>query len=52
LEEAVEATKFNNDYFMKHRKGKRNGGARFLNVLQGANHADADRWYEIMKTLL
>ncbi len=49
LEEAVEATKFNNDYFMKHRKGKRNGGARFLNVLQGANHADADRWYELMK---
>jgi len=49
LEEAVEATKFNNDYFMKHRKGKKNGGAKFLNVLQGANHADADRWYDIMK---
>jgi hypothetical protein len=49
LEEAVEATKFNNDYFMRHRKGVRNGGAKFLNVLQGANHADADRWYETMK---
>ena len=49
LEEAVEATKFNNDYFMKHRKGVANGGARFLNVLQGANHPDADRWYELMK---
>jgi hypothetical protein len=49
LEEAVDATKFNNDYFMKHRRGKNNGGARFLNVLQGANHADADRWYDIMK---
>jgi len=49
LEEAVDATKFNNDYFMKHRKGKNNGGAKFLNVLQGANHADADRWYDIMK---
>ena len=49
LEEAVEATKFNNDYFMKHRKGVANGGAKFLNVLQGANHPDADRWYEIMK---
>ena len=49
LDEAVDATKFNNDYFMKHRKGVRNGGAKFLNVLQGANHADADRWYETMK---
>jgi len=49
LEEAVDATKYNNDYFMKHRKGVKNGGAKFLNVLQGANHADADRWYETMK---
>jgi hypothetical protein len=49
LEEAVDATKFNNDYFMKHRRGVKNGGAKFLNVLQGANHADADRWYDIMK---
>jgi hypothetical protein len=49
LQEAVDATKFNNDYFMKHRKGVKNGGAKFLNVLQGANHADADRWYELMK---
>jgi hypothetical protein len=49
LEEAVDATKFNNNYFMKHRKGKNNGGAKFLNVLQGANHADADRWYDLMK---
>ena len=49
LEQAVEATKFNNEYFMAHRKGKNNGGARFLNVLQGANHTDADRWYELMK---
>ena len=49
LDEAVEATKYNNEYFMKHRRGKRNGGTKILNVLQGANHADADRWYEIMK---
>jgi len=49
LQEAVDATKYNNDYFMKHRKGVKNGGAKFLNVLQGANHADADRWYETMK---
>jgi hypothetical protein len=34
---------------MKHRKGKNNGGTRILNVLQGANHTDADRWYDIMK---
>ena len=49
LQEAVDATKFNNLYFMQHRKGKKNGGARFLNVLQGDNHASADAWYDIMK---
>jgi hypothetical protein len=49
LEEAVEATKYNNDYFMRHRRGVKNGGTKFLNVLQGANHPDADRWYELMK---
>jgi hypothetical protein len=49
LEEAVAATKYNNDYYMRHRKGAKNGGMRVLNVLQGANHADADRWYETMK---
>jgi hypothetical protein len=49
LDEAVAATKFNNEYFMKHRKGVKNGGAKFLNVLQGDNHTSADEWYEIMK---
>jgi hypothetical protein len=49
LPEAVEATKYNNDYYMKHRKGAKNGGTKVLNVLQGANHADADRWYDTMK---
>ena len=49
LQEAVDATKFNNEYFMKHRKGVKNGGARFLNVLQGDNHTSADAWYEEMK---
>jgi hypothetical protein len=49
LQEAVDATKFNNDYFMKHRKGVANGGAKFLNVLQGDNHTSADQWYETMK---
>jgi hypothetical protein len=48
-QEAVDATKYNNDYFMKHRKGVKNGGAKFLNVLQGATHAEADDWYETMK---
>ena len=49
LEEAVDATKYNNEYFMTNRKGKKNGGTKILNVLQGANHTDADRWYDIMK---
>ena len=49
LDEAVAATKFNNEYFMQHRRGVRNGGAKFLNVLQGDNHPNADAWYELMK---
>ena len=49
LEQAVDATKFNNDYFMQHRKGKKNGGAKFLNVLQGDNHTSAEQWYQTMK---
>ena len=49
LQEAVDATKFNNEYFMRHRKGVKNGGARFLNVLQGDNHTSADAWYKEMK---
>ena len=44
-QEAVDATRINNDYFMKNR----NGNCKFLNVLQGENHADADDWYERMK---
>lgn len=49
LQEAVDATKFNNDYFMANRKGKNNGGAKFLNVLQGDNHTSAEQWYQLMK---
>jgi hypothetical protein len=49
LDQAVEATKFNNEYFMKHRRGVKNGGARFLNVLQGDNHTSAEEWYQLMK---
>ena len=44
-EQAVEATKYNNEYFIKHR----NGNCKFLNVLQGENHAQADDWYDKMK---
>ena len=43
--EALKATDINNEYFMKHRTG----ACKFLNVLQGENHADADAWYEHMK---
>jgi hypothetical protein len=49
LQQAVDATKYNNEYFMKHRRGKANGGTKILNVLQGAGHDDADRWYDLMK---
>jgi len=49
LEEAVAATKFNNEYFMTHRRGKNNGGAKYLNVLQGDNHTSAEAWYQEMK---
>ena len=44
-QEAVNATRINNDYFMKNRSG----ACKFLNVLQGENHADADDWYNQMK---
>lgn len=43
--DAVTATKINNDYWMKHRTG----ACKFLNVLQGENHADAEDWYQQMK---
>ena len=49
LTEAVAATKYNNLYFMAHRRGKENGGAKFLNVLQGDNHTSAEAWYQEMK---
>ena len=49
LTDAVAATKFNNEYWMKNRQGVKNGGMKILNVLQGANHADAERWYQDMK---
>lgn len=44
-QDAVKATRINNDYFIKNRTGK----CKFLNVLQGTTHAEADDWYENMK---
>ena len=44
-QEAVNATRINNDYWMKNRTG----ACKFLNVLQGENHTDADDWYNQMK---
>jgi len=43
--EAVQGTYINNDYFIQNR----NGNCKFLNVLQGENHADAEDWYQRMK---
>ena len=44
-QDAVNATRINNDYWMKHRTGS----CKFLNVLQGENFDDADDWYDQMK---
>jgi len=44
-QEAVDATRINNDYWQKHRTG----ACKFLNVLQGENFEQADDWYEQMK---
>jgi hypothetical protein len=44
-QEAVDATHINNDYFIRNR----NGNCKFLNVLQGENHTEADDWYQQVK---
>ena len=44
-DQAVAATKYNNEYFIKHRTG----ACKFLNVLQGENHGQAEDWYQKMK---
>jgi len=44
-DQAVSATKYNNEYFIKHRTG----ACKFLNVLQGENHQQAEDWYQQMK---
>lgn len=43
--EALLATQINNDYFIKNRTG----ACKFLNVLQGEDHAEAQEWYEGVK---
>jgi hypothetical protein len=49
FDDAVNGTRYNHDYFMANRKGSQNGGTKFLNVLQGENHAESDEWYRIFK---
>ena len=44
-DDAVNATKYNNEYWMANRWGE----TKILNVLQGSNHAEADHWYDLMK---
>ena len=44
-DDAVNATKYNNEYWINNRYGD----TKILNVLQGGNHDEADDWYEIMK---
>ena len=44
-QDAVDATLFNNEFFMEAR-GK---DLKILNVLQGSNHTEADSWYNTMK---
>ena len=44
-QEAVLGTRVNNDYWMRNRTGR----CKFLNVLQGENHTEADDWYGQVK---
>jgi hypothetical protein len=43
--EAVKGTEINNEYFIRNR----NGNCKYLNVLHGETHSDADDWYKRMK---
>ena len=45
IQDAIDATHINNEYFLKNRSGK----CKFLNVLQGTNHTESDDWYAEMK---
>jgi hypothetical protein len=44
-DDAVNDTKYNNEYWMANRYGD----TKILNVLQGSNHGEADHWYSLMK---
>ena len=44
-DDAVNATKYNNEYWINNR----HGDTKILNVLQGSNHTEADHWYNLMK---
>ena len=44
-QEAVDATKYNYEYWLKNRRGN----CKFLTVLQGDDHTEADQWYNEMK---
>lgn len=48
-DQAVTATQYNNEYFIANRKGVNDGGTKFLNVMQGSDHAEANDWYGKMK---
>jgi hypothetical protein len=44
-DDAVNATKYNNEYWIANRYGD----TKILNVLQGGDHDEAERWYQTMK---
>lgn len=44
-QDALDATVYNLEFFMKHKKGK----TKWLNVLQGIEWEDAERWYQAVK---
>lgn len=44
-QDAIDATEINNEYFIRNRRGH----TKFLNVLQGGNHTEAENWYQLMK---
>jgi hypothetical protein len=44
-DDAVNATQYNNEYWMANRYGE----TKILNVLQGSSHEEADHWYALMK---
>jgi len=49
FDDCLEKTRFNNEYFIKHRLGAKDGGTKLLNVLQGSNWETAEAWYQGVK---